>query len=297
MNYPLVTYPETRLLPILGEQVVFKRTTTLGYQGKDIVIAYIDSGVDKTIVFPGNEKSRFEGVSQMLDARILAPGKELIRRFRIALYALRIERHVVVSYDVPERQEAVDLILKIKREAGMLLWTHEAYQIFVVVKATSKIAGDIAEVGVYKGGSAKLICEAKGDRELHLFDTFEGIPGTTKHDSLYFDQGQFPASYQNVANYLKDYSNVHLYKGIFPATAGPIDERKFSFVHLDVDVYESTLGCLDFFYPRMAIGGVIICHDYTWASGVRKACDDFFRNKPEAVIELTGTQCLVVKGR
>ena len=42
----------------------------------------------------------------------------------------------------------------------------------MAVKATRKLSGDIAEVGVYRGGSAMIICEAKGNKKLHLFDTF-----------------------------------------------------------------------------------------------------------------------------
>jgi hypothetical protein len=69
-----------------------------------------------------------------------------------------------------------DLIMEIKTETEMLLSDWEAFQIFRAVKQTSKINGDIAEVGVYRGGSSKLICEAKGNKRLHLFDTFEGLP-------------------------------------------------------------------------------------------------------------------------
>ena len=48
---------------------------------------------------------------------------------------------------------------------------------------TKKIDGDIAEVGTYRGGSAKLICEAKGEKKLHLFDTFEGFaPADSESD-------------------------------------------------------------------------------------------------------------------
>ena len=49
----------------------------------------------------------------------------------------------------------------------------------MAAKITGKVTGDIAEVGVYKGGSAKIICSAKGDRHLHLFDTFAAFPGWT----------------------------------------------------------------------------------------------------------------------
>jgi O-methyltransferase len=55
------------------------------------------------------------------------------------------------------------------------------------------------------------------------------------------------------------------------------------------------LDCLAYFYPRMSQGGIIVCHDYIAFSGVRKAADEFFQEKPEAVIELPGNQCLIVK--
>lgn len=44
------------------------------------------------------------------------------------------------------------------------------------LKETSEIGGVCAEVGVYKGGSAKVIAENKGSRPLYAFDTFSGIP-------------------------------------------------------------------------------------------------------------------------
>ena len=74
-------------------------------------------------------------------------------------------------------------------------------------------------------------------------------------------------------------------------------DKKFSFVHLDVDIYTSTLEALKFFYPRINRGGAILSHDYPGAVGVKKAFDEFFEDKPEIVIELpTGTgQALVIK--
>ncbi len=53
---------------------------------------------------------------------------------------------------------------------------------------TEKIKGELAEVGVYKGGSAKLICEAKGNSILHLFDTFEGLPNVGENDPAHIQE-------------------------------------------------------------------------------------------------------------
>lgn len=102
-------------------------------------------------------------------------------------------------------------------------------------------------------------------------------------------------SLENVTSYLKEYNKVYIYKGLFPATSDPIKDKKFSFVHLDVDTYMSTSNCLKFFYPRMERGGIIISHDYINSEGVRNAFDEFFKDKMETVIELSGSQCLIAK--
>lgn len=194
--------------------------------------------------------------------------------------------------------KGIDLIKQIRGETEMLLGDDEAYLIYNIVKKTEKIGGDVAEVGVYKGGSAKLIREAT-KRPLHLFDTFEGLPELCEKDNpKQFQKGKYSASLESIQNYLSDYSNIYYYKGLFPSTAEPVKDKKFSFVHFDVDLYESTLGCLKFFYPRMSRGGVIICHDYPSSDGVRRAFDEFFKDKPEIILEPYGTgrgQALVVK--
>lgn len=202
---------------------------------------------------------------------------------------------VVVFYSVTGKSEVFSLIRAIKAENKMLLDNNEAYQLFMAVDITAKVEGDIAEVGSYMGGSAKLICEAKRDKTLHLFDTFEGLPDLSRWDDpSQFQKGNFVSSFDFVSAYLKSYPNVYLYKGLFPLTATPIAHTKFSFVHIDVDLYEATKASLEFFYPRMTKGGIIISHDYD-EHGVRKAFDDFFATQPEPVIEMSGCQCLIVK--
>lgn len=216
---------------------------------------------------------------------------------KIIKYVLLSKNSCIVSYNDSERSKVLDLIKEIKSETEMLLAENEAYQIFMVVRSIKKINGDIAEVGSYKGGSAKLICEAnKENKAFHLFDTFEGLPDLCHIDNVeQFQKGNFSASFMNVKNYLKKYQNIHFYKGLFPETAMPVKKKKFSFVHLDADLYESTLASIKFFYPRMSKGGIIISHDYIGLEGVRKAFDDFFKDKIEPVIEMSGSHCLIQK--
>jgi heme-degrading monooxygenase HmoA len=201
----------------------------------------------------------------------------------------------IVFYNDAEKSKVLNLIKEIQAENKMLLENNEAYQLFMAVKRTQKVEGDIAEVGSYMGGSAKLICEAKGNKELYLFDTFEGLPNLSRWDDpAQFQKGNFSSSFNYVENYLKHYPNVYLYKGLFPATSKPIENKRFSFVHLDVDLYEATRASIEFFYPRMMKGAVMISHDYD-TPGVSKAFDEFFRDKPEPIIEMSGCQCLIVK--
>jgi len=214
---------------------------------------------------------------------------------KIAKYTISRQRIVVIHYNDQYRRKIIDLINGIKMKTEMVLGINEAYSIYMAVEKTKKILGEIAEVGVYKGGSAKLICEAKGEKPLHLFDTFEGIPKIGSIDSSSFYTGQYASSLEDVKDFLKNYDKVYFYKGMFPATSDPIKNKDFSFVHLDVDTYESTLNCLKFFYPRMMKGGIIISHDYINSDGVRKAFDEFFEDKIEPVIELSGSQCLIAK--
>ena len=178
----------------------------------------------------------------------------------------------------------------------MLVAQNEREQIIIqlLAKAALTVEGDFAEVGVFKGGSARIICLAKGDRPLHLFDTFEGLPEPGNEDTGLL-KSTFTASLIEVKLHLNDYENVHIYKGLFPETATPIKDKKFAFVHLDGDLYNTTKQALYFFYPRMEKGGLILMHDYQRIKGVTKAIKEFFDKKPEELTMIGGCQCLVSK--
>lgn len=188
----------------------------------------------------------------------------------------------------------IDLIRKVQKDKGFMQWPDELVFIYHCALLTTKLSGDFAEVGVCKGTSAKIICEAKGGKLLHLFDTFEGLPKPGVLDGLLREK-QYLAPLNATKTYLKKYKNVVFYKGIFPSTSRSIQKKTFSFVHLDVDLYQSTLECLKIFYPRMEKGGIILSHDYSTLKGVKKAFEEYFADKKELVIELPTSQCMVTK--
>ncbi len=182
------------------------------------------------------------------------------------------------------------LYINLLKGRNILMNAQEIENLIQSINQTQNIEGDIAEVGVYKGGSVKVICQTKKNKVLHLFDTFYGIP----HLDGAYKKGEYKSNYYLVKTKLSNYSNVFIYNGIFPETSELIKDKTFSMVHLDVDIYQSTIDSLNFFYPRMFIGGIILIHDYIYSNRVAEAVNEFFKDKPEKVIPL-GNQCKIIK--
>lgn len=146
-----------------------------------------------------------------------------------------------------------------------------------------KVAGVFAELGVYKGFTAKLINSYCPDRELHLFDTFAGftdrsvkvegaLTGEVVSSEHFAD-----TSIEKVKEYINsDSKKIHYHIGYFPESIpnNLINER-FAFVHLDADLFEPIFEGLKFFYPRMSENGIIVIHDYNAWVGSRQAVDKF----------------------
>lgn len=189
-----------------------------------------------------------------------------------------------------------NLISRVRRERRCLNSAFECYLVMSMARSMTRLPGKFAEVGVYQGVTAKLIASVKGDRELHLFDTFEGLPPDSEKDAGVHRTAQYACSLESVRSYLVDYGQVYFHKGIFPESAREVEESQYAFVHFDVDLYEGTLACLEYFYPRMTPGGVLISHDYGMLAGVQRAFHEFMADKPEPIFEQPTTQALIVKG-
>jgi O-methyltransferase len=157
-----------------------------------------------------------------------------------------------------------------------------------------EVPGAFAELGVYRGLTARLIHHYAPDRALHLFDTFEGFSDRSTSVELQHTGDRVPSSQfsdtslERARRFIRQKNdNVHYYKGFFPGTVPPaLQDEVFAFVHLDADLYEPTLAGLEFFYPRLSRRGALVVHDYNSWPGARKAVDDFFRNKTELPIPM-----------
>lgn len=196
--------------------------------------------------------------------------------------------------DSGRRRERIKVLLKIRSERDMLLLPCEACQVMSLVDAVKNVPGDMAELGVAGGASAKMIAARAPERVLHLFDTFDGLPDPSEKDSSRFKKRQYRHTLEEVQGYLEP-GKLRFYKGLFPETAKDISNTRFAFVHLDADLYESTMAGLEWFYPRLSKGGILISHDYDTSNGVNLAFEQFFADKLEPYFDLVGSQCMFVK--
>jgi O-methyltransferase len=132
--------------------------------------------------------------------------------------------------------------------------------------------GCFAEVGVYQGGSAKILYSIaqKQGRDLFLYDTFSGMPFKGEFDT--HDAGMF--SDCSVDDIQARYPNSIVCQGIFPESV--VKMPRVAFVHADADQYQSTLDICKTFTPLMVKGGMILFDDYYCVPSCIKAVDEFF---------------------
>jgi O-methyltransferase len=164
--------------------------------------------------------------------------------------------------------------------------------------------GHFCECGVYKGSTAFLIARVIKEHptkkhNLHLFDTFTGMPDTAIKERDSHSKGDAgDTSLEDVKEFLKEFTFIEFHPGFIPDTFKEIVNRRFCFVHIDVDIYQSTIDCYRFFYDRMVRGGILLCDDYgfpAYRKAAKAAVDQFFSGKPEVPIVLPTGQCLVIK--
>jgi len=172
------------------------------------------------------------------------------------------------------------------------------YVLYNFARSCSILPGGMAECGVYKGGSASIILQAAPGIILDLYDTFYGMPEAANSDPSLHRAGDFgDVNLQEVKTFLSPHEGrIRFHQGIFPTTFEKTEDR-FSFVHIDVDLYQSAMDCCSYFYPKMISGGIILFDDYGfefYKDSERLAVDRYFLDKTEEVITLMTGQAFVI---
>lgn len=176
------------------------------------------------------------------------------------------------------------------------------------------VPGAFAECGVWMGGSVVAMLLALqelgvSDRDIYLYDTFEGMTAPTEHDvsrlqgdalgawreaersggQLYselFGPEVFSEERvrENVLAVGYPAERIHFVKGKVEETIPDRSPPGLALLRLDTDWYESTRHELVHLFPLLAEGGVLIVDDYGDWEGSRRAVDEYFADRPPLLL-------------
>jgi O-methyltransferase len=148
---------------------------------------------------------------------------------------------------------------------------YRLYELYSLIRQLRKLpAGDILEVGVWRGGSGALLAhtamQSISDCQVFLADTFQGVVKAGGMDTKYVGGEHADTSEAIVTDLLTGQLHLNNYtilSGIFPdKTARQIEDRKFRLCHIDVDVYDSARDVNEWVWPRLVPGGMVVYDDY-----------------------------------
>jgi len=169
-----------------------------------------------------------------------------------------------------------------------------------------QLDGDFVECGVNTGIYSLALCEylefQKLDKNIFLFDTFEGIPleqmtddeiseGRPAENKLYED------CYHSVSDSFRRYPNAHLIRGVVPESLEAVDIARVCYLSIDMNIVKPEIDALNFFWDKLSPGAPIIFDDYGWKKyrHQKDAQDKFARSKNLTILELPTGQGVLLK--
>ena len=145
---------------------------------------------------------------------------------------------------------------------------YKCYELWEQVGQLTHVPGDILEVGVWRGGTgvlmARRVQQLGLDARVHLCDTFQGVAKAGGNDPWYRGGEHSDTSPEIVKELAAKVGvDVDVLVGMFPDETGHrVADTTLRLVHIDVDVYDSARDTLEWAWPRLSVGGVVIWDDY-----------------------------------
>jgi len=240
----------------------------------------------------------YRDIISLFEVLLLAGVFFFLFRFIFTNYSSKVRKPASWVMAVKKGEINADLLKAEKKYPDRIRFYNFWLQINRIVE--EKIPGDFAELGVYKGETAKIIHLCAPERNLHLFDTFEGFPAEDLKDetgkaSAYTTNHFADTSLEKVRTLLEEQENIFYHKGYFPDSIGDSEDKIFAFASIDADLYQPTKAGLEYFYPRLSPGGIILVHDYNsdWPELMR-AVDEFVGDIPESYIPVPDADSTVM---
>jgi hypothetical protein len=181
--------------------------------------------------------------------------------------------------------------------------------------STLPVPGARAECGAYRGATALLLCHAWRSRHpdfkgagFYLIDSFSGTSASVDQDLIavrgpdgatrreaFFPAGKTDTSADEVRGHFTEFPEVEICAGWIPQVFGSIRDQPWAFVRLDLTLFEPTLAAMEYFYPRLSQGGVMICDGSIFCPGAEKAWEQFCDRNGIAYVILGHRQFALIK--
>ena len=177
---------------------------------------------------------------------------------------------------------------------------YRCYELWELAAQVGHLAGSLLEVGVWRGGSGCVIAARAPAKKVYLCDTFCGVVKVSDKDTSYRGGEHADTSEEAVQALIKKMGlqNVAVLRGIFPDDfRREMDAERFCFVHLDVDVYLSAKEVMDFIWPRMPTGGIVVFDDFGFEScgGIPKLIDSYRGDRDKVIVHNLNGHAVLIK--
>lgn len=165
------------------------------------------------------------------------------------------------------------------------------------------LPGDFVECGVNKAFFSRSIMtyvdfQDRRDKIFYLFDTYAGIveEQVGEQETAAY-KNEYEDTYKFVANTFKDHSNVRVVRGVVPEILSTMPIDRVAYLSVDMNVAVPEKAALEYFWPRLVPGGIIVLDDYAFPgrSEQQKVADEFAQNKGVKVLTLPTGQGIIIK--
>jgi hypothetical protein len=189
------------------------------------------------------------------------------------------------------------------------------HSLYTLLGTVLQLDGAVAECGCFRGmsshlmlGRLKLAEPGFTGHGYRIFDSFEGLSEPGADDAIAPDHpkaarlgqmcraGAFAASLDTVRRGLAEFPAVEFCRGWIPQSLAGLPELRYRFVHLDLDLHDPTLAALEYFWPRLVPGGMVVCDDYDWP-GARKAIEGYCSHQGVAFAATAYGQAILRRDR
>jgi O-methyltransferase len=170
----------------------------------------------------------------------------------------------------------------------------------------AQLPGDFVECGVNTGIYSLAICEYVSfnalDKKFYLYDTFNGMPeGQMTAHELIIHQGRnerlYPECYDIARENFAPFPNAHLVRGKIPDTLSSVSIDRVAYLSIDMNLAYPEKAALQYFWPKLATGAVVVFDDYAWAGcqEQKEAHDAFATSQGTEILTLPTGQGLLIK--